>query len=481
MNMIDRARGAFLGMAIGEALGAPLEGLTPEEIESKAGRVTGFVQASRTQPSHRARRMRRALYEDETQVALAVSEALVRRGGFDANVFKGQLEELGRPIEGNIFGCFRNPRRNFRAAVRRMLAGEDWKACGVSTAGSGAASRGIPLGAWFREDPEGRTKACIEAALLTHLDPRACAATATIADLVALALVTDPDAMEPKDFVEAAIAGARRAEDLLESEYASVLRPGYEHALHQFSECLALLNEILDLDVDEAFGRIVATAADKGSRPITLATRGFSLTAVITAIYFFLTGHDSFEETVLDTVCEGGSTDTLGCLVGGLCGALQGEAKIPEIWRRELKNSDHVAKRGEAMVNQEVHAALGSLVLVEGQLTAVRESSGGRGRRGSRGGGARGPRRGGPPRGGPRGDRGGRGGGGRDGRGGGGRDGRGGGGRDGRGGGGRGGGRGGRPSGRPGGGGRTGGSGAARRHPSGDRGGSSRPSSDRGR
>ena len=30
-------------MAVGEALGAPLEGLTPEEIESKVGRIDGFV------------------------------------------------------------------------------------------------------------------------------------------------------------------------------------------------------------------------------------------------------------------------------------------------------------------------------------------------------------------------------------------------------------------------------------------------------
>ena len=405
ISLIDRARGALLGMAVGEAMGSPLEGLTPEMIEKKAPRIKGFLHPSKTQPSFRVGEFFRAVYEDETQAALAVTEALVRRNGFDIEIFRVQLEELGRPISGNVFGCYRRARRNFRSAVRKMLQGEVWIKCGAHTAGSGAASRGVPLGVWFHDQPAERTRACVEATLITHLDPRACAATAAISEMVALALRSEAAIVKPEEFIAAASEGARRAEDLVAEKYSSALRPGFAGALHQFSEAMALLPELLDLDVDEAFVRIVAMADGKGSRPINLATRGFSLTAVTTAIYFFLTGYESYEDTLLDTISEGGNTDTLGCLVGGLLGALLGEREIPEEWRETMKNAKAVALRGEAMVSKDARNSLAPLVLSEAPLVKPcgkdgkkqRDSRGPGGRDGSFR--PRGPSRGGPPRG----------------------------------------------------------------------------------
>jgi ADP-ribosylglycohydrolase len=107
ISLIDRARGALLGMAVGEAMGSPLDGLTPEVIEQKASRIKGFLNPVHTQPAARVGEFFRAVYEDETQAALAVTEALVRRNGFDIEMFKSQLEELGRPIAGNPFGMAR--------------------------------------------------------------------------------------------------------------------------------------------------------------------------------------------------------------------------------------------------------------------------------------------------------------------------------------------------------------------------------------
>lgn len=38
-----RARGALLGLAVGDALGAPAENMKPSEIRARWGRITGFV------------------------------------------------------------------------------------------------------------------------------------------------------------------------------------------------------------------------------------------------------------------------------------------------------------------------------------------------------------------------------------------------------------------------------------------------------
>jgi len=370
MDIRDRARGALLGMGIGEALGAPLEGLEREQIEQKVGRISGFLDARRTQPDHRSGFFVRETYEDETQIALATVETLIRTGGFQVEALRACFEELGQFVEGNVFGCYRRPRRNFRTAVRRMLAGGPWEACGVNTAGAGAASRGIPIGVWHRSDAEGRLRSSVEATLLTHRDPRSAAATGSVAAVAALvACAQSPGSLEPADVARAAAAGARDAEDLMENEYADVLYPGYEPYLHQYSEACAALEGLVRLDIEPAFQAIVKGASGKGSRPITRATRGFSLTAVISSLYLFLTGLESYEESLLDTICEGGSTDTLGCLVGGLSGALHGEDGIPMEWRETLKGSGHLLLWGDLLAGGVDRARAGSLIEEEAHLT----------------------------------------------------------------------------------------------------------------
>src|SRR4051812_40318039 len=39
----ERARGALLGLAVGDALGAPAENMKPSEIRARWGRITGYV------------------------------------------------------------------------------------------------------------------------------------------------------------------------------------------------------------------------------------------------------------------------------------------------------------------------------------------------------------------------------------------------------------------------------------------------------
>jgi ADP-ribosyl-[dinitrogen reductase] hydrolase len=395
----------MLGMAIGEALGAPFEGLTHEQIQERAGRVEGFVDPAVLQTSARSGYFQKGVYEDETQMALAAADVIIRGGAFQPDAFRDRLEELGQPIDGNSFGCFRRARRNLRTSVKKMLKGAKWDQSGVNTAGGGAASRGVPIGIWYRSDEKALIQAAIEAALVTHRDPRSVCATVAVAKGVALALEADPAKFDAAPFVKALHATCRAAEDLLAEKFAENLQKGFEPFLHQFSDALLLLTELASLDLEPAFAKIVAHATGKGSRPITLATRGFALTGVLTAFYFFLTGLDSFDDTVLDVVAEGGSSDSLGCLVGAFLGALHGAKGIPEAWRRELKNADQVELRGR-ILGGAPREGLKSLMLLEAALTMPAPKPPARKRKpAQRGSGPRGRPQGGRPRGpsGPRG------------------------------------------------------------------------------
>ncbi len=72
MKLLERYRGSLLGLAAGDALGAPLEGVPPgsfEPVEDMRG--GGFHGLDAGQ------------WTDDTSMALCLAESLVERRGFD--------------------------------------------------------------------------------------------------------------------------------------------------------------------------------------------------------------------------------------------------------------------------------------------------------------------------------------------------------------------------------------------------------------
>lgn len=395
-------------MAIGEALGAPLEGMTQKEIEEKVERITGYLDPKKLQPEHRAAQLRRGVYEDDTQTAIAAAEILIRNRGWSVENLRDRLGELGQQIPGKVFGCYRRPHRNLRTAVRRMIGGSPWQECGINSAGASGVSRGIPIGIWFRDDRDAMLRAAVESTLLTHRDPRPCAATASLAAVVAEVVKLGDAKADPSALAKVAIEAAKDAEALITETFADLMGEGYENYRSQFSDTISSLEELVELDLEPALARIVEVAADRASRPITTATKGFCLTAVPAALYFFLTGLDNYPDTVVDTIAEGGSSDTLGCLVGGLAGALHGAEGIPPRWVEGLRNGDQIDLRGALLAEPDDLSEMSPLLLMEAQLTPKapdqkkRAKPGPEDRRGGARGGPGAGRggRGGPPRGG---------------------------------------------------------------------------------
>ena len=64
---IDKARGCLLGQAIGDALGAPLQGLSRQHILRTLGPVRDYIGAQHSTPALRNRRSLPGLYSGETQ------------------------------------------------------------------------------------------------------------------------------------------------------------------------------------------------------------------------------------------------------------------------------------------------------------------------------------------------------------------------------------------------------------------------------
>ena len=74
---VDRVRGCLLGMAVGDALGAPLEGLSSQQIRTHYGRVRNYVDGVQAWKRKPYRWRMRGLYSDDTQQALAICDVLL--------------------------------------------------------------------------------------------------------------------------------------------------------------------------------------------------------------------------------------------------------------------------------------------------------------------------------------------------------------------------------------------------------------------
>ena len=119
---VDRVRGCLLGMAVGDALGAPLEGLSPQQIKTHYGRVTNYVdgvQAWKRKP-HRWRMP--GLYTDDTQQALALCDVLLDYRRVDQERLAELYLGLMTP-KGSFSGAHRGIGRSFRQVLASLEQG----------------------------------------------------------------------------------------------------------------------------------------------------------------------------------------------------------------------------------------------------------------------------------------------------------------------------------------------------------------------
>ncbi|WP_344055071.1 ADP-ribosylglycohydrolase family protein, partial [Streptomyces thermoalcalitolerans] len=90
----ERARGALLGLAVGDALGAPAENLKPSEIRARWGRITGYV-------------AERPAGTDDTEYAVFSGLLLARYGSAltPAHVEAAWHEHIAGRAEGSFRGA----------------------------------------------------------------------------------------------------------------------------------------------------------------------------------------------------------------------------------------------------------------------------------------------------------------------------------------------------------------------------------------
>jgi len=172
----ERALGAYLGLAVGDALGATVEFMTKSEIAYKYGihdRIIGEGWL----------RLKPGQVTDDTEMALALGRALLHVGGFEphavADAFAGWLKR--GPVDvGNTV----------RRGIRRYIAkGTTEAPYNPGDGGNGAAMRVVPLAIATFGSPDWRIEAwTLGQARITHNMDRSDAACVALVRMVHAAL-----------------------------------------------------------------------------------------------------------------------------------------------------------------------------------------------------------------------------------------------------------------------------------------------------
>ncbi len=167
----ERALGAYLGFAVGDALGATVEFMMPAEIQHAYGMHRDIIGGGWL-------KLKPGQVTDDTQMALALGQAILASGGWNAvaaaDAFVGWLKS--KPLDvGNT--CRRGIQRYM---VEGTLAGEPSESDG----GNGACMRSLPLALATLNDDGAFTRATPEQCHLTHNHPLSDAATLALGNMV---------------------------------------------------------------------------------------------------------------------------------------------------------------------------------------------------------------------------------------------------------------------------------------------------------
>lgn len=164
----DRALGAYLGVALGDALGATVEFMTAREIAAR-------YQVHRQIVGGGWLRLRPGRVTDDTQMCLALGGALVRKGGWDLRAIADAFVEWMRSRPTDIGNTCR------RGLRRYMFDGSLAGAPNEEDGGNGAAMRNLPVVLASLRDPALLEQRSLEQAHLTHVHELSDAAVVTLA------------------------------------------------------------------------------------------------------------------------------------------------------------------------------------------------------------------------------------------------------------------------------------------------------------
>lgn len=272
-DMAGRATAAYLGLALGDALGATVEFMTPREIAAQYGlhchiRGGGWL------------RLKKGQVTDDTTMSLALGRSILEYGRVEPHAAALAFDAWMRAKPVDIGNTVR------RGIVDFRRTGRAYRDENEHDAGNGAAMRILPVAlAGLGRSEEQVRASCRAQAHVTHNNPLSDAATECLALMV-----------------QDALRGHGKGDLLRHRAEPLVARyPVFEYRQRRR---------------ENPSGYVVDT---------------------LQAVFQALADTDNFRDFLVDVVNRGGDADTTGAIAGMLAGALYGLEALPADWLSALE------------------------------------------------------------------------------------------------------------------------------------------------
>ena len=348
----SRAYGALAGLALGDALGMPTQAMSPAQIRSVYGRITGLVDGDASQPY--ASGMPAGSVTDDTEQALLVASLLVRGRGSSSGRVALDAGEFAHALldwEDSMIerGSLDLLGPSTKAALERVRAGEDPLSVGGAGTTNGAAMRVTPIGiAVSTADPEAFADAVWSSCQVTHATHQGFQSAALVAAAVSMGI--DWDTPSASDMT-ALLWKALTYVDSLPERGAWTPDPDVVAATRRAMQLVANpASSSLECLVEQV-GTSVASA-----QAIPMA--------------FALLARDPSPRALLDAANIGGDTDTIGAIAGAILGGALGEQVLPADSLSMIEEVSHLGLpsvalellelRDQALVGRQEESALAS-------------------------------------------------------------------------------------------------------------------------
>lgn len=279
--------GCILGTTVGDALGLPYEGVTPD----RARRLLG-------PPDRYHFFFGRGMISDDTEHTCMVAQSLIDAGG-DVDLFAKRFASRFR------WWILALPAGVGKATARsgiKLWLGAKPQSAGVFSAGNGPSMRAAIFGAAI--DDESLMLEMVRASSrLTHSDPKA--EYGAIAVALAAKHSRDHREVDANRWLE-------RVADAIRAEGAELI-------------------ELLRQAIDSVHGGD-STGDFAKSLGLERGVTGYTYHTVPVAIHAWLSSPKDYRQAVTAIIRCGGDADTTAAIVGGIVGAGVGQEGIPNEW-----------------------------------------------------------------------------------------------------------------------------------------------------
>ncbi|MFK0106959.1 ADP-ribosylglycohydrolase family protein [Streptomyces sp. NPDC091217] len=310
-GQLDRALGAFYGLALGDALGMPTQVMSRQDVIRVYGSVTGFESARPDNPVSAG--MPAGSVTDDTEQAVIVGR-LLDEGHGRIDPLRLARELLGWEQEMKAKGSFDLLGPSTKAALDAVARGVSPREAGRYGTTNGAAMRVTPVGIAFAADPlDAFVDRVVESCQVTHDTTIGIAGAAAVAAAVSTGVAGGSLGEAVTAAVTAARAGARRGHWIAGADIAARIEWACEL--------------VRDLPETEALDRVV----------VLVGTSVASQESVPAAFAVLAVADGDPWRAALLAANLGGDSDTIGAIAGAVAGSVAGFSALPAEAVRTLR------------------------------------------------------------------------------------------------------------------------------------------------